>query len=172
MAGLPTPLSRGNVALWFTFENFLDRATWRLTKPDSLSTLETQKSPQLEFISDLYGRTSKKERRIGMEVYEVVGPVGKSFAESKSTAPRLNTLAGKTICEVSNSEGFRCEWSFPAIREVLQKRYPDARFVPYTEFITFDASILNPEKREKTRETLKAAYREKGCDAVISQFGG
>jgi hypothetical protein len=106
-----------------------------------------------------------------MEVYEVVSPVGKSFAQSKSTAPRLETLAGKTICEISNGDVFRCPWSFPIIREVLQKRYPDAKFVPHTNFPIIDPESLDPEIKEETLPTLRAAYKEKGCDAVISQLG-
>ena len=107
-----------------------------------------------------------------MEVYEVVSPVGNSFVQNISTAPRLDTLAGKTICEVSNGDAFRCSWSFPIIREVLQKRYPDAKIVPFNELPRVNVEVLTPEKKEKTWADLRAAFKEKGCEAVISQFGG
>ena len=107
-----------------------------------------------------------------MEVYEVVSPAGKSVAERGFIAPRLDTLAGKTICEVSGGDTpFRCEWSFPIIRDVLQKRYPDAKVIPYTEFPTISAQFLHPETKEETWAALRAALREKGCEGVISQLG-
>ena len=107
-----------------------------------------------------------------MEVYEVVSPVGNSSVEDVSNAPRLDTLAGKTICEISNGDAFRNSWSFPIIREALKKRFPDAKFVPYSEIPMVNVEVLNPEKKDKTWAALRAAYKEKGCQAVISQFGG
>ena len=108
-----------------------------------------------------------------MEKYEVLSPVGHpAGAKASSISPRLNSLAGKTIAEVSNGKGFRTDWSFPIIREVLQKRYPDTRFIPYTEFPIFEPHALSPEEREEMWQTLKTALRAKGCDAVIAQFAG
>jgi hypothetical protein len=106
-----------------------------------------------------------------MEIYEVLSPVGNSFAGEVSFAPRLDTLAGKTICEVSTGDLFRCSWSFPIIRDVLQKRYPDAKIVPFTEFPNLNALNMRPEKREQQWAALRAALKNQGCDAVISQIG-
>jgi hypothetical protein len=107
-----------------------------------------------------------------MELYEVVSPVGRSFTTVTRVAPRLDTLAGKTICEVSNGDTFRCPQSYPIIREALLKRFPGANIVPYTELPISEVEALGPEKKEATCAALRAAYKEKKCDAVISQLGG
>ena len=74
-------------------------------------------------------------------------------------APRLADLRGKTICELSNYE-WQTARTFPAIRELLQKRFPDIKIIPYTEF-----PILNTYQDET--EVLSQLLREKGCDGVI-----
>jgi len=48
-------------------------------------------------------------------------------------SPRLDTLEGKTVCEVA-SYYHRSEETFPVIRELLQRMYPTATIIPYTEF--------------------------------------
>jgi hypothetical protein len=78
-------------------------------------------------------------------------------------APRLDTLAGKTICEVSNSS-WEVERTFPLIRELLQSRYPTAKFIPYTKF----PMERSPQQEQTIAGLLKAA----GCDAVISGNAG
>jgi hypothetical protein len=108
-----------------------------------------------------------------MEVHEVVSPVGKFPGERRSASRRLDTLDGKTICEVSNGEyPFRCTWSFPIIREMLLKRYPDAKVVPYSDLPTVSIDRLRPETKEEKWAALRSALRENRCEAVISQFGG
>ena len=105
-------------------------------------------------------------------VYEAVSPIGRWTAERVPLAPRLDTLAGKTICEVSNGEIFRCARSFPVIRGVLQKLYPDAKIIPYYEFPIIATTSMRPETKEELLGALRVALREKGCEAVISQFAG
>ena len=85
-------------------------------------------------------------------------------------APRLDTLAGKTIGELWNG-GFRGDESFPIIEQLLRDRYPTVQFVPYSEFSLYTIASLHPEKKDKTLETLRTELKEKGCDAVITGNG-
>ncbi len=99
-------------------------------------------------------------------VYEVVSPLGEPVMTRITMAPRLNTLEGKTICEVWNG-GFRGDESFPVIEKMLRERYPAVKLIPYTEFPLVSIASLHPEKKEKTLEDLRAKIKEKGCDAAI-----
>ena len=74
-------------------------------------------------------------------------------------APRLDTLAGKTICEVSNA-GWEYHRTFPAIREQLQKLFPTAKIIPYTEVVATSAQIDD-------LKSVASKVKEKGCQAVI-----
>jgi len=102
---------------------------------------------------------------------KVVSPVGKPVVEEVSSPPPLNTLNGKTVCEVWNGS-FEGHVSFPIIREMLQKRYPDVKVIPYTEFPLFPITALSPEKKAQRLEAVKVALKEKGCEAVIAGNGG
>ena len=102
-------------------------------------------------------------------VFEVVSPVSKATVENKEAGQltsRLDTLNGKTICEAYN-DMFRGERTFPRMRELLQKRYPDAKFVPYSEL-----PYLGVVKIEEAIKALPDALREKDCDALIAGNGG
>ena len=48
-------------------------------------------------------------------------------------APRLPDLKGKVICELS-ARKWEAPRTFPALRELLKKRFPTARILPFTEF--------------------------------------
>ncbi|MBI2906698.1 MAG: hypothetical protein HYX92_03460 [Chloroflexi bacterium] len=102
-------------------------------------------------------------------MYKVLSPIGKTIVEVVPRAPRLLDLNGKTIGEIWNG-GFRGSASFPIIRELLRKRYPDIKFVPYTEFPWQDIRGSNRALQERA-EAAAALAREKGCDAVISGNG-
>ena len=73
-------------------------------------------------------------------------------------APRLDTLSGKTICELSNG-AWESDRTFTLIRELMQKRFPDAKLVPYNEFPIGMAAI--------DVEGIGEVVRGKGCDGVI-----
>ena len=65
-------------------------------------------------------------------ILEVYDPTG--AAEITEThAPRLDTLAGKTIAELSN-DSWQAYRVMPEIRRLLLERFPTAKFIPYTEF--------------------------------------
>mgnify|MGYP001563382300 CR=1 FL=1 len=78
---------------------------------------------------------------------------------TQSFAARLPDLNGKTICELSHGS-FQSHRTFPVIRELLQKRFPTLRIIPYTEF--------GVGRAEMESEQTMARVVEKGCDAVIT----
>ena len=103
-------------------------------------------------------------------VYKVVSPIGESTVKRAAMAPRLDTLAGKTVCMVWNS-AFKSDVTLPAIGETLKKQYPGVKIVPYTDMP--NAFLPEPPGTpRKQSEALQALYKEKGCDAVISGNGG
>ena len=101
-------------------------------------------------------------------VYEVVYPIGKSTAKIIPLAPRLDTLAGKTICELWNYD-FQGDKTFPALRELLQKQYPTVKIIPYTELPN---TYPKTADEEKALAALADTLVKKGCQAVISGNGG
>lgn len=103
-------------------------------------------------------------------VYKVVSPLGESAVKMIAMAPRLDTLAGKTVCMVWNG-AFKSHVTLPAIGESLKKQYPDVKIVSYTDMP--EAFMPEPPGApRKQSEALQALYKEKGCDAVISGNGG
>ena len=102
------------------------------------------------------------------EKLKVVSPVGKAIDESVTLlAPRLDTLEGKTVCEIWNA-GFKGDVVFPIVDEMLLKRYPGIKVVPYTELPLVRIGSLGPETKAETLEAVRVALIEKGCDAVIT----
>ena len=102
--------------------------------------------------------------------YEVVSPLGEREIKWINMAPRLDTLEGKTICEIWN-ESFKANITFPVISELLRKKYPGVKIVSYTDMPRHHM-IENPGVTNAESEVLIAALKEKGCDAVISGNGG
>lgn len=102
--------------------------------------------------------------------FSVASPVGQlaPTVKRQRTAPRLSDLKGKTVCEVWNGM-FRGDVLFPAIRELLKKRYPGVKIIPYDEFPTMPHSFA---EMAKIQESIKQAVPQKGCDAVITGVGG
>ena len=78
-------------------------------------------------------------------------------------APRLDTLAGKTICELSNN-GWQAHRTFPLVRELLKRQFPTAKIIPHTEFPSGTTDI----QTKKAIDAIKKA----GCDAVITGNAG
>ncbi len=90
---------------------------------------------------------------------EVLYPTG-AIEVTQLHSARLQDLRGKTICELSNAR-WETERTFPVIRQLLQKRFPDAKIIPYTEFIVGKIEIENAEN-------IGEMMRKKGCQAVIT----
>ena len=102
--------------------------------------------------------------------YDVVSPLGERDSQRINMAPRLDTLEGKTICELWNRT-FKSNITFPVIRELLQKKYPGIKIVPYSE-MPHHHMLENPGVTNADSEALIAALKAKQCDAVISGNGG
>ncbi|MBI4334684.1 MAG: hypothetical protein HY673_25805 [Chloroflexi bacterium] len=73
-------------------------------------------------------------------------------------APRLDSLAGKTVCEISNDK-WEIERVFGRVRELLRQRYPGIKIIPYTEFPQGTHEIQTDE--------IARLVREKGGQAAI-----
>jgi hypothetical protein len=108
---------------------------------------------------------------------EVAKPLGEFAVKTVPIARRLDTLDGKTICELS-SNMYNAETSFPILREMLGKRYPDIRVIPFTEMndalpestvMTYSGKIADQEQKT---DAVVALAKKKGCDAVIIGNGG
>ena len=103
-------------------------------------------------------------------VYKVVSPLGESTVKTAAMAPRLETLAGKTVGMVWN-RSFKSNVILPAIAEALKKQYPTIKIVPYSE-MPMAPLPEPPGEPRKESEALQAAFKAKGCDAVIAGNGG
>lgn len=102
----------------------------------------------------------------------VVSPMGEKVNDqAASLAPRLDTLNGKTVCEIWNG-GFKADVMFPIIEQMLRERYPAIKIISFTEFPTVTISSLGSGNKAQTLEAVRAALLAKGCDAVITGNGG
>ena len=100
----------------------------------------------------------------------VVSPLGVPVTQSTGLAPRLNSLAGKTIGEVYNHH-FKGDQMFALYRELLTERFPGVRIIPFSEM---PASFVggDPASHRRIAQEVAAAAKEKGCDALIIGNGG
>ena len=87
-----------------------------------------------------------------LEVYDPSG----AFEITQLFAPRLGDLHGKTICEVSDGmwQDYR---TFPLIRELIQRQFPTAKIVPFSEF---------PNAYDESG-AISDVVKKKGCQAAI-----
>jgi len=90
-------------------------------------------------------------------------------------APRLDTLAGRTVCMVWN-HAFQADVTLPAIEEALKQKYPGVKVIPYTEV---DAAVRRAAGGEDPAgdpaaegAALRAVLKEKRVDAMVSGNGG
>jgi len=91
---------------------------------------------------------------------EVFDPCGSAPDANKfKYAPRLADLNGKTVGEISNRI-WESDRIFPLIRDLLKKRVPDIKFVPYTDL---PSGLDNIQDNEEIGDIVAA----EGCDAVI-----
>ncbi|MFZ2156502.1 MAG: hypothetical protein WAV72_10330, partial [Bradyrhizobium sp.] len=99
-------------------------------------------------------------------VYSVVSPIGESTVKMISMTPRLNTLAGKTVCMVSN-RAFKADIALPAIGEQLKQVYPDIRIVSHTQ-MPIAPLPSTPDNPQQDVENLRRAVKQYSCSAVVS----
>jgi hypothetical protein len=114
----------------------------------------------------------KKEKRRGTSempmkerVFEAVWPCGERVAKVTRLAHRLDTLRGKTVCQLWDNL-FRGDRIFPILEEELLKLYPGIKFVNYNVF-----GSTHGGEEKKVITSLPSMLKEKGCDAVISAVG-
>jgi len=81
------------------------------------------------------------EGPVSLEVYSPTGAI----EVTQLFSPRLPDLHGKIICELSN-EMWETERTFPFIRELLQRQFPTAKIIPYTEFVKGRTALENAEE--------------------------
>ena len=91
---------------------------------------------------------------VTLEVYSPVGAV----EVASLYAPRLDSLEGKTICELSNGE-WEDHRTFPQIRKLLQDQFPTTTIIPWSEFPSGSAVIDSDE--------VAKLVKERGCHGVI-----
>lgn len=94
-------------------------------------------------------------------VYRVVSPLGEPTLKPITMAPRLDTLAGKTVGMVWN-EAFNADITLPAIAEALKATYPDIKIIPYTEIgAALRAAGPDPEDPKAEMVALQAVLNER-----------
>ena len=99
-------------------------------------------------------------------MYEVVCPLGRLTQKTKSVSPRLPTLDGMTIAQLSNHK-FGSELTFSVVEKIMLRRYPNLKFIPHEKF----GDTYGNEESEVIKD-LPAKLREFEVDAVISGNGG
>ena len=97
-------------------------------------------------------------------IYEVVWPGGKRVAPDIPSTQRLDTLNGKTICELWDYE-FRGVEIFSILEKAMRERYPGVKFVSWREFPT------EGDHRFPDWKSHPDVLAQKGCDAVITGMG-
>lgn len=97
--------------------------------------------------------------------YEALWPRSPRETRIRPLAPRLDTLAGKTVAELWDYV-FRGDEVFGFLEEALAARYPGVRFVSWREF----GSTHGSGEREVV-VALPRRLKELGVDAVISGMG-
>ena len=98
-------------------------------------------------------------------VYEVLWPRGEKVVQQVPYAQRLDTLEGKTICELWDWI-FRGDEIFPVIEKELTKRYPGVKLVNYEAF-----GCTHGGDEAEAIAALSDRLKENNCDAVISGLG-
>lgn len=97
--------------------------------------------------------------------YRVLWPKGEKTIEITPLAGRLDSLEGKTVCQLWDYL-FRGDEIFALLEEELGARYPGINFVSYEEF-----GSTHGEDETKILEELPGRLKALGVDAVISGMG-
>ena len=101
--------------------------------------------------------------------YAVVSPVGRSAIKPIKQAPRLKTLAGKTIAVVGHN--FMARVTHPEIKRLILAKYPNAKVILQDEIGSAGMypapGLIRPDK-----EAFQRKLKEMKVDAVVSGNGG
>jgi hypothetical protein len=92
---------------------------------------------------------------VKLDVYDPTGAI----EVTQLFASRVADLNGKTICELSN-DSWEAQRTFPAIRELLQRQFPTAKIIPYTEFVHGNIPL-------ESAKDIGDVAAKRGCQAVI-----
>ncbi len=92
---------------------------------------------------------------VTLEVFDPTGAV----EVTQLFAPRLADLHGKIICELSN-DSWEAQRTFPVIRELLQRQFPTAKIIPYTDFVKGNREL-------EGAKDIGDVVVKKGCQAVV-----
>jgi len=101
--------------------------------------------------------------------YNVVAPVGKQTISMITQAPRLDTLAGKTIAVVGGS--FMASVTHPEIKRLILKNYPTAKVILLDE-IGSAGAYPTPGANSESKDDFQKKLKDMGVQAVISGNGG
>lgn len=115
------------------------------------------------------GADIKSAATKGNAGYAVVSPVGRSSVEPIDQAPRLTSLAGKTVAVVGVS--FMSRVTHPEIKRLIEKNYPDARVLLLDEVGTA-GPYPAPGITRRAKDEFQQRLRDLHVDAVISGNGG
>jgi hypothetical protein len=97
--------------------------------------------------------------------YEVLWPRSPRQFKVDKLAPRLDTLAGKTVAQFWDFV-FSGDKVFAALEESLKQRYPGVRFVSWREF-----GNTHGQNERDIIAGLPQRLKELGIDAAISGMG-
>ena len=101
--------------------------------------------------------------------YAVVSPVGRSAIKPIKQAPRLDTLAGKTIAVVGHN--FMARVTHPEIKRLILEKYPTAKVILQDE-IGSAGMYPTPWLVRPDKDRFQRKLKEMKVDAVISGNGG
>jgi hypothetical protein len=94
--------------------------------------------------------------------YEAYWPRAPRHQRTRSLAPRLGTLEGKTVAQLWD-QLFKGDVVFEILEESLRARFPGIKFVSWREF----GSTHGGDEKE-VLAALPARFKALGVDAVVS----
>lgn len=97
--------------------------------------------------------------------YRVVWPRSARTVEAKALAPRLTSLAGKTIGFVWDFL-FRGDEIWPLLKQELSARYSGLKFVDHDAF-----GSTHGEDEHQVLKTMPAKIAQLKVDAIVSGMG-
>ncbi len=96
-------------------------------------------------------------------MYEAVWPRGTRVLPAVPYAKRLDSLAGKTVCELWDWV-YHGDTIFPMIEKELAKRYPTMKFVSYKVFGSIHGG-------HEVLASLPDKLKQNNCDAIRGGVG-
>jgi hypothetical protein len=105
------------------------------------------------------------------EIYRVVTPSGEPAVQTKGLSPRLDTLDGKTVGMLWNRV-FRGDETLPIIGELLTRRFPAMKVIPWEEFPVTSVPSLHAARQQETLQALTDVLLERRVDAVVAGNAG